>query len=394
VRADNLYLGKIETYIYSTHLNLQRFVNVYPVSSHHFLTKAACLFCQYTLKGNPMSDALFSSLRTLDIQMAGLEALRVLLQEKTGENFTRCVDAIATRYEKTRDGEGSDRRGGDGRGGDGRVIVTGMGKSGHIGRKIAATLASTGTPAYFVHPGEASHGDLGMIRESDVILALSWSGETAELADIIAYARRFRVLLVAITCAPHSALGQAADFCLTLPRADEACPNGLAPTTSTTMQLVLGDALAIALLEKRGFSAQDFREFHPGGKLGARLRQVRDVMHQGESLPLVEENTPMAQALLVQSQKGFGCVIVVNQHGLLCGIITDGDLRRHMDDGLLRKPAHAIMTPSPLTIHPDMLLVDALEQIETRKRSALIVTENQRPIGLLHVLDLLRAGLV
>jgi arabinose-5-phosphate isomerase len=274
----------------------------------------------------------------------------------------------------------------------GRVIVTGMGKSGHIGAKIAATLASTGTPAYYVHPGEASHGDLGMIHRDDVIVALSWSGETAELADLVAYAKRFRTGLIAITSNEASSLGRQADACLALPKALEACPNGVAPTTSTTMQLVIGDALAVALLERRGFTAEHFRIFHPGGKLGAQLQYVRDVMHTGERLPIVSVGTRMAQALAVQSEKSFGCVIVVNEDGTLAGIITDGDLRRHLSADLPERPVEEVMTCDPITITPDRLVAEALEIVETRKRSALIVREGKRPVGLVHYLDLLRAG--
>ena len=274
----------------------------------------------------------------------------------------------------------------------GRVIVTGMGKSGHVGRKLAATLTSTGTAAYFVHPGEASHGDLGMIRPDDVIVALSWSGETGELSDLIAYAKRFRVALVAITARPDSTLGREADVCLAVPNAREACPNGLAPTTSTTMQLALGDALAIALLETRGFSASDFRVYHPGGRLGALLKQVRDVMHAGDRLPVVPLGTAMADAVVVQSEKGFGCVLVVDGTGRLAGIVTDGDLRRHMSPDLLARTVDEVMTRDPKAVSPDMLLAEALEFVETRKVAALPVVADGRPVGLVHVLDLLRAG--
>ncbi len=274
----------------------------------------------------------------------------------------------------------------------GRVIVTGMGKSGHVGRKIAATLASTGTPAYYVHPGEASHGDLGMVHPDDVIVALSWSGETAELADVVAYAKRFRLGLVAVTSNEASSLARQADACLALPKALEACPNGLAPTTSTTMQLVIGDALAVALLERRGFTAEHFRVFHPGGKLGAQLKHVRDVMHTGERLPRVSVGARMDEAILEISAKGFGCVIVVENDGTLAGIITDGDLRRHMSPDLASLSVEAVMTRRPRTIAPDDLLAKALAIQETSKITALIVREGKRPVGLVHYLDLLRAG--
>ena len=249
-------------------------------------------------KPEPAGDAVASALRTLGTERDGIAVLMNGLGGALGTAFTAAVDLLASAK--------------------GRVIVTGMGKSGHIGRKIAATLASTGTPAYYVHPGEASHGDLGMVQPDDVIVALSWSGETAELADLVAYAKRFRLGLIAVTCNEASSLARQADACLILPKALEACPNGLAPTTSTTMQLVIGDALAVALLERRGFTAEHFRVFHPGGKLGAQLKLVREVMHTGERLPLVPVGTRMAQALTVQSEKSFGCVIVVALRRFTC----------------------------------------------------------------------------
>lgn len=318
------------------------------------------------------SPAVASALRTLDAEGVGIAALQAALAGELGTDFRNAVDLIA--------------------GATGRVIVTGMGKSGHVGRKITATLASTGTPASFVHPAEASHGDLGMIRPDDVILALSWSGETSELSDIVAYSRRFRVALVGITSSRDSALGREADICLCLPRSPEACPNGLAPTTSTTMQMALGDALAVALLEGRGFTSQDFRVYHPGGKLGAQLKQVRAVMHTGERLPIVTLGTTMAEALVTISEKGFGCALVVDGAGALAGIITDGDLRRHMAADLLRQPVEAVMTRSPKAIPPDTLVAEALEMVESRKITAIPVVEYGRPVGILHVLDLLRVG--
>jgi arabinose-5-phosphate isomerase len=267
-----------------------------------------------------------------------------------------------------------------------------MGKSGHIGRKIAATLASTGTPAYFVHPAEASHGDLGMVQPDDVILALSWSGETTELSDIVAYAKRFRVTLIGVSSNPDSALGREADILIALPKAKEACPNGIAPTTSTTMQVALGDALAIALLEARGFSSHDFRTYHPGGKLGAQLKQLSAIMSTGDLLPLVAQGSRMGEALVTMSAKGFGCVLVVDARGLLSGIITDGDLRRHMSADLLGQTVDQVMTANPASVPPETLVAEALEIVETRKIGALIVTEDRRPVGLVHVLDLLRIG--
>jgi arabinose-5-phosphate isomerase len=274
----------------------------------------------------------------------------------------------------------------------GRVIISGMGKSGHIGNKIAATMASTGTPASFVHPAEASHGDLGMITQNDVVLALSWSGGTQELASLLNYAKRFAIPLVAITSAADSLLGQAADICLTLPKAKEACPNGLAPTTSTTMQLALGDALAVALLERHNFSPADFKNFHPGGKLGANLSHVADVMHKGDALPLVDGAMKMDEAIVVMTQKGFGCLGIIDAAGDLVGVITDGDLRRHMADDLLTKTASDIMTRQPQIIGGDKLTAEALSLMQESKVQCLFVCAQGKPTGLVRVLDLLRLG--
>ena len=275
----------------------------------------------------------------------------------------------------------------------GRIIVTGVGKSGHIARKIAATLASTGTPAQFIHPVEASHGDLGMIGSEDAILALSNSGETTELADIIAYSRRFKIPLLAITAGLRSTLSGAADTVLLLPPADEACPMGLAPTTSTTMMMTLGDALALALLERKGFSSADFRVFHPGGRLGRRLLRVRDIMHQGDAIPLAPPAVRMSDALLVMTAKSFGCVGVCDADGCLVGVITDGDLRRHMGDSLLGQPVEAVMNPSPKTISPAALAADALGIMNWFAITSLfVVDEGGHPIGFLHMHDCLRAG--
>ncbi|TDR88085.1 KpsF/GutQ family sugar-phosphate isomerase [Enterovirga rhinocerotis] len=317
-------------------------------------------------------SAVESAARTIETERNGLDVLREAMDGELGRSLTAAVESIAAAK--------------------GRVVVTGMGKSGHIGRKIAATLASTGTPAYYVHPGEASHGDLGMIQPDDVILALSWSGETRELADILSYAKRRRVPLIALTSNADSTLGREADICLALPRAREACPNNQAPTTSTTMTLTMGDALAVALLEERGFSALDFHAYHPGGKLGAELKQVSSVMHRGERLPVVPAGTPMTEALVIQSEKGFGCVIVTGPDGSLAGIVTDGDLRRHMGATLFTMSVDEVMTRGPTTIEPDTLLGEALEIVESRSISALVVVEAGRPVGLIHVLDLLRAG--
>lgn len=273
----------------------------------------------------------------------------------------------------------------------GRVILSGIGKSGHIARKIAATLSSTGTPAYFVHPAEASHGDLGTITPADMVIALSNSGETTELGDIIAHTRRFAIPLIAISARASSTLAQAADLNLTLPPAPEACPLGLAPTTSTTMALALGDALAVALMERRGFEPEHFRTFHPGGRLGARLARVSQLMRGEDDLPLVPTDCPMAETLLVMTQKGLGTAGVV-EGGRLVGVITDGDLRRNMD-GLMDKSALDVATRSPLTAPPEMLAVEAVALMNQRKITTLFVTDaDNRPLGILHIHDCLRAG--
>jgi arabinose-5-phosphate isomerase len=280
----------------------------------------------------------------------------------------------------------------------GRVVVTGMGKSGHVARKIAATLASTGTPALFVHPAEASHGDLGMIIAGDAVIALSNSGEAAELAAIVAHASRIGLALIAITARPESTLGVAARITLILPPAPEAGPIGLAPTTSTTMQMALGDALAVVLLARRGFSARDFRNIHPGGKLGARLKRVRDLMHQGDELPLVAPGTKMADALLTMTAKPFGMLGVVDANNKLCGVFTDGDLRRALRLGpdLLERRVEDIMNASPKTIAPEALAEEALREMNTASRpfTALFVVDDAGMVhGILHIHDLLRAGL-
>ncbi|MFP5479484.1 MAG: SIS domain-containing protein [Alphaproteobacteria bacterium] len=273
----------------------------------------------------------------------------------------------------------------------GRVIVSGMGKSGHIARKIAATFASTGTPAHFVHPAEASHGDLGMVAEGDVLLILSNSGETPELADILAHAKRFGIPLIGVAGRAGSTLMRQADVGILLPQVPEACETGIVPTTSTTMTLALGDALAIALMEHRAFTPEHFRMFHPGGKLGARLLRVRDLMH--DDPPLVAEDTPMGEALVQISRRGFGVVGVTAHDGALVGIITDGDLRRHLD-GLMTHTAGEVMTRSPRTIGPEALAGEALALMNDRKITCLLVTgeDRSRPIGILHVHDCLRAG--
>ncbi len=318
--------------------------------------------------------AVASAIRTLGLEGEGLSALSAALGGPLAAPFARAVrllDAL-----------------------NGRVIVTGIGKSGHVAQKIAATFASTGTPGFFVHPSEASHGDLGMITPADVILAISWSGETVELKNIITYSRRFRVPLISLTSRSDSALAKASDVVLELPKAKEACPHGLAPTTSTTMQLALGDALAMALLEAKGFSAHDFKALHPGGSLGAQLKLVSDVMHKGERLPLVGEATVMSEAIVTMTQKSFGCLGVIDAKGRLAGMITDGDLRRHMGTELLTARARDIMTRKPNTLRPGMLASAALEQINSLKRTQMFVVEKGKPVGIVHVHDLLRAGVV
>lgn len=274
----------------------------------------------------------------------------------------------------------------------GRVIVTGMGKSGHVARKIAATMASTGTPAQFVHPGEASHGDLGMITDQDAVIALSNSGESQELSDLIIYTRRFHIPLIAMTKNRNSSLGQQADVVLVLPDTPEACPLKLAPTTSTTSSLVLGDALAMMLLERKGFTASDFGMYHPGGKLGTQLMKAKDLMH-ADRLPLVDASTKVSDALIAMTSRGFGHVGVMQNKNLI-GVITDGDLRRHMSDDLLQKSAQDIMTKNPKVATPAMLAAEALAMMNEKNITGLFVVDDQKPVGFLHIHDCLRAGIV
>jgi arabinose-5-phosphate isomerase len=314
-----------------------------------------------------------SAVRTLEAEAGGITTLATAIHDGLGQAFTAAVEMISCAR--------------------GRLIVTGMGKSGHVGHKIAATFASTGTPAYFVHPGEASHGDLGMITSDDVIMALSWSGETSELKDLIDYSRRFRIGLIAVTSASDSTLGRAADIVLAVPQAREACPHNLAPTTSTLMQAALGDALAVALLESRGFTAIDFGRFHPGGRLGAMLKLARDIMHTGAEIPLAPLGTRMSEAITEMTAKTFGCVGIVDPQGSLVGIITDGDLRRHLGVAdVLELDVEAVMTRGPKTVRPDQLASEALEIINSSKITALIVAEAGKPVGIVHFHDLLRAG--
>jgi arabinose-5-phosphate isomerase len=315
-----------------------------------------------------------SARRTIETERAGLAALAAALADGLAGPFAETVALI--------------RRAG------GRVVVTGMGKSGHIGRKIAATLASTGTPALFVHPAEASHGDLGMVTPDDVILALSWSGETAELRSLIEYSRRWEIALVALTASPDSTLARQSDIVLTLPRAEEACPDGLAvPTTSTMMQLALGDALAVALLEDRGFDRERFHALHPGGRLGANLHFVRDIMHAGDEVPVARRGVAMGEAIVTMTGKRLGCVGVVDERGVLVGIVTDGDLRRHLSGpDLLVRRVDDVMTRGPKTISPDTLVGTALDLLNQAKITVLFVVEDGRPVGIVHMHDLLKLG--
>ena len=274
----------------------------------------------------------------------------------------------------------------------GRVIITGMGKSGHIGKKIAASLASTGTPSFFVHPAEASHGDLGMITEDDVVIAISNSGESRELVDIINYCKRFGIVLIAITKNADSSLGKAGDIVLQLPNNGEACPLGLAPTSSTTATLVLGDILTTCLIERKGFTKSDFNDRHPGGKLGSILQKVSDLMHTGEEMPVLEENAPMQQVLLEMTSKRLGCVGFINGKEELTGILTDGDLRRCLSPDVLDKKAIDVMTRNPKTISKDTMASSAMKMMHDKKITNLFVVENAKPIGVIHIHDLLNNG--
>ncbi len=321
--------------------------------------------------GNAAADV--ASVRR--VLLAESDALRIMAEQQT-DAISQALDLLTVK-------------------GAGRVIVSGMGKSGHVARKIAATMASTGTPSMYVHPAEASHGDLGMITPHDALLALSNSGETPELTDVIQYSRRFAIPLVGMTSHPESALAQASDIALILPQVDEACPMGLAPTTSTTLMLALGDALAVALLERKGFSSADFKVFHPGGKLGRKLLKVADLMHAGDEQPLVAGSMSMGQVLLVMTNKSFGCVGVLDAGGeQLAGVITDGDLRRHMAPGLFARTAAQVMTADPKTIRSGALAAEALHVMNARSITSLfVVDEGKRPVGIVHMHDCLRAGI-
>jgi len=316
-----------------------------------------------------------SAVRTVTAEIEGLKALAAALEDGLRAPFEAAVEAMAAAT--------------------GRIAVTGMGKSGHVARKIAATLASTGSPAFFLHPAEASHGDLGMVAQGDVVLALSWSGETPELRDVIHYAKRFAIPLVAVVAEPRSALAGAADVVLVLPKAEEACPNQLAPTTSTTMQLALGDALAMALVEARGFSAADFRDFHPGGRLGARLVTVADLMGRGEDAPAVGLDATIEQAIVEISRKRYGGASVVDADGRLVGAFTDGDLRRTLPAAGLQARVADHMTRTPVSVEPQTLATEALRVMNERPRPIMLlfVCDKGRLVGALHMHDLLRAGI-
>jgi arabinose-5-phosphate isomerase len=323
---------------------------------------------------NNQSVEMATARRVLETEAAALQKLALFLND----SFLEAIQLIA--------------------GAEGRVIVTGIGKSGHVGRKVAATFASTGTPAFFIHPAEASHGDMGMIVRGDVILAISNSGEARELLDIIEYAKRFAIPLIALTSGPESVLATKADVALLLPSVPEACPHGLAPTTSTTMALALGDALAVTLLERKGFTAKDYKIIHPGGKLGQQLMAVSDIMHTGDKVPLAHEDISMAAAIDIITEKGFGCIGLTDDAGVLSGIITDGDLRRHILSGTFPEKAKDLMTRNPKVAMHDMLVAEAMALMNDVKGSyrrilvLLVVDGERKPVGLLHIHDCLRAG--
>ena len=310
-----------------------------------------------------------SAIRTIDMEIKAIEELKHSLD---ADSLTKALDLMQNAK--------------------GRIIITGMGKSGHIGKKIAASLASTGTPSFFVHPAEASHGDLGMITEDDVVIAISNSGESKELVDILNYCKRFGITLISITKNPESSLGKAGDVVLALPNNGEACPLGLAPTNSTTATLVLGDILTIGMIERKGFSKEDFNDRHPGGKLGAILKRVSDLMHTGQEMPLLDENSNMQAVLLEMTSKRLGCVGFINQTGILTGILTDGDLRRCLSAKILEEKAVDLMTRNPKTISPNAMTAEALKIMHDKKITNLFVVENSKPVGVIHIHDLLNNG--
>ncbi len=310
------------------------------------------------------------AIRTVDMEVDTLEKLK----NSIGAELTDALDAMQSAK--------------------GRIIITGMGKSGHIGKKIAASLASTGTPSFFVHPAEASHGDLGMITEDDVVLAISNSGESKELVDILNYCKRFGIKLISITKNPQSSLGKAGDIVLTLPNNGEACPLGLAPTSSTTATLVLGDILTTCLIERKGFTKEDFNNRHPGGKLGSILQKVSDLMHTGEEMPILDEKSGMKEALLEMTTKRLGCVGFINSDGELTGMLTDGDLRRCLSPQVLERCAGELMTKNPKTISKDAMASSAMKIMHDKKITNLFVLENKKPVGIIHIHDLLNNGVI
>jgi len=310
------------------------------------------------------------AIRTVDMEVDTLEKLK----NSIGAELTDALDAMQNAK--------------------GRIIITGMGKSGHIGKKIAASLASTGTPSFFVHPAEASHGDLGMITEDDVVLAISNSGESKELVDILNYCKRFGIKLISITKNPQSSLGKAGDIVLQLPNNGEACPLGLAPTSSTTATLVLGDILTTCLIERKGFTKEDFNNRHPGGKLGSILQKVSDLMHTGEEMPILNEKSGMKEALLEMTTKRLGCVGFINSAGELTGMLTDGDLRRCLSPQVLERCAGELMTKNPTTISKDVMASSAMKIMHDKKITNLFVIENKKPVGIIHIHDLLNNGIV
>ena len=310
-----------------------------------------------------------SAIKTIDSE---IDTINRLKDSVKAENLTKALDFMQNSK--------------------GRIIITGMGKSGHIGRKIAASLASTGTPSFFVHPAEASHGDLGMITEDDVVVAISNSGESRELIDILNYCKRFGIKLIAITKNAESSLGKAGDVVLELPNNGEACPLGLAPTSSTTATLVLGDILTVGMIERKGFSKEDFNDRHPGGKLGSILKRVSDLMHTGQEMPILDENSNMQAVLLEMTSKRLGCVGFINQTGDLTGILTDGDLRRCLSSKILEEKAIDLMTRNPKTVSPNAMTAEALKIMHDKKITNLFVLDGKKPIGVIHIHDLLNNG--
>ena len=321
------------------------------------------------IQQSQMESDRLSAIKTIDSEIRAIEELKKSLD---AESLTKALDFMQNST--------------------GRIIITGMGKSGHIGKKIAASLASTGTPSFFVHPAEASHGDLGMITDDDVVIAISNSGESRELIDILNYCKRFGIKLIAITKNQDSSLGKAGDVVLLLPNNGEACPLGLAPTSSTTATLVLGDILTIRMIERKGFSKEDFNDRHPGGKLGSILKRVSDLMHTGQDMPLLDENANMQAVLLEMTSKRLGCVGFVNSAGILTGILTDGDLRRCLSAQILSEKAADLMTRNPKTIAPEAMTAEALKIMHDKKITNLFVVDNLKPVGVIHIHDLLSNG--